>query len=257
MSQIHHTAVVSSKAVIGENIFVSPYAIIEDDVQIGNNCFIGPHAVLCNGTRIGNRVKIFQGASVGNVPQDLSYKGDPTFFNIDDDTTIREFVTLHRGTTSGFSHVGKNCYLMAYSHAGHDVKIGDNCIIANCVQLGGHVHVEDFANIGGATVVHQFCKIGQHTMIGGGFRVTQDVPPYILAAHEPIKYAGINVIGLRRRGFSNEDIMILKKVYSCIYSKELNVSQALKKIKGEFPNHPLVKNVTEFIAGSKRGLSGK
>ncbi len=257
MEQIHHSAVVSSSAEIGENVIISPYAVIEDDVVIGNDCYIGPYAVLYNGTRVGDRVKIYQGASVGNDPQDLSFKGNQTFVFIDDDTAIREFVTLHRGTTTGSTSIGKSCFLMAYSHAAHDVKIGDKCILANAVQLGGHVTVEDFVNIGGGTVVHQFCKIGQHSMIGGGFRVVQDVPPYILTANEPLKYKGINVIGLRRRGFSNDEIMMLKKVYSYIYSRELNVTQARKKIEEEMNDHPLIRNVLEFIAKSKRGLSGK
>jgi UDP-N-acetylglucosamine acyltransferase len=257
MTQIHETAFVSSKATLGDNVLVSPYAIIEDDVVIGNDCIIGPHAVIYNGARIGSRVKIGQGASVSNLPQDLSYKGEETFFFIDDDTTIREFVTLHKGTTTGLSKIGKNCFLMAYTHVGHDSKIGDNCILANSVQLGGHVQLEDYVIIGGATVIHQFCRIGQHSMTGGGYRVVQDVPPYILAAHEPLKYTGLNVIGLRRRGFRNEDITTLKKAYSYIYSSSLNVSQALLKIGEEFSSHPLVKNVTDFIAKSKRGLSGK
>jgi UDP-N-acetylglucosamine acyltransferase len=257
MTQIHETAVVSSKASIGDNVVISPYAIIEDDVIIGNDCQIGPHAVIYNGARIGSRVKIGQGSSVSNLPQDLSYKGEETLFFIDDDTTIREFVTLHKGTTSGYSKVGKNCFLMAYSHIGHDAKIGDRCIIANSVQLGGHVMFEDYVIIGGATVIHQFCRIGQHSMTGGGYRVVQDVPPYILAAHEPLKYTGLNVIGLRRRGFSNEDIMTLKTVYSYLYSTALNVTQAKQKIEEEFGNNPLVRNVLDFVAESKRGLSGK
>jgi UDP-N-acetylglucosamine acyltransferase len=257
MTQIHDTAVISSKASIGEDVVISPYTIIEDDVIIGNECQIGPHAVIYNGARIGNRVKIGQGASVSNLPQDLSYKGQETFLFIDDDTTIREFVTLHKGTTSGFSKVGKNCFLMAYTHVGHDAKLGDNIIMANSVQLGGHVQLEDYVIIGGASVVHQFCRIGQHSMTGGGYRVVQDVPPYILAAHEPLKYTGLNVIGLRRRGFSNDDILTLKNAYSFIYSNALNVSQARKKIEEEIGDHPLVNNVLEFIAKSKRGITGK
>jgi UDP-N-acetylglucosamine acyltransferase len=257
MNQIHPTAVISTKAVLGENIEVAPYAVIEDDVVIGDNCYIGPQAVIYNGARIGNRVKIFQGASVSNLPQDLTYKGEETYFYVDDDTTIREFVTLHKGTTSGFSRVGKSCFLMAYSHVGHDGKIGDKCILANSVHLGGHVLFEDNVIIGGGTVIHQFCRIGQHSMTGGGYRVVQDVPPYILAAHEPLKYTGLNVVGLRRRGFSNEDIMTLKKAYGYIYSTALNISQARQRIEEEIGDNPLVQNVLSFIKNSKRGISGK
>jgi UDP-N-acetylglucosamine acyltransferase len=257
MNQIHDTAVVSSKASIGENVVISPYAIIEDDVVIGDETTIGPHAVLYNGARVGKRVKISQGASISNLPQDLSYKGEETFAFIDDDTTIREFVTIHKGTTSGFSKVGKSCFLMAYSHIGHDAKIGDKCILANSVQLGGHVQFEDFVIIGGGTVIHQFCRVGQHSMTGGGYRVVQDVPPYVLAAHEPLRYTGLNVVGLRRRGFSNDEIATLKKAYGYIYSHSLNVSQAMEIITKEMGEHPLVQNVISFVKNSKRGLSGK
>ena len=258
MNKIHPSAIVSGKANLGDNIIVSAYAVIEDDVEIGNDCEIGPHAVIYNGARIGNRVKIKQGAAVSNVSQDLKYANEEAFFYIGDDTTIREFVTLHKGTKeTGRSKVGKNCLFMAYSHVAHDVVFGDNCIIANSVQIGGHVEVEDFVIIGGSTPVHQFSKIGEHSMIGGGFRVTKDVPPYVIAGSEPLKYAGLNLIGLRRRGFSNEDIQTLKKTYELIYNSGLNVSDAVKKIKQEFGGHKLVQNVVQFIEKSKRGIIGR
>lgn len=258
MSSIHPTAIVSSKAKIGKNVTILPYTIIEDDVEIGDDCLIGPSAVLYNGARIGNRVKIYQSASVAHIPQDLKFGNEESLFIVGDDTVIHEFVTLHRGTKeTGFSKVGSNCLLMAYSHVAHDTVIGDKCILANGVQVAGHVEIEEQVIIGGMTPVHQFCKIGQHAMIGGGFRVTQDVPPYILSAGEPLQYTGLNVIGLRRRGFSNADIDSLKKVYGHIYSKSLNISQAKEKIIEEFGDHPLVKNVLDFIGNSKRGLVGK
>jgi UDP-N-acetylglucosamine acyltransferase len=258
MSSIHPTAVVSGRAKIGNNVTISPYSIIEDDVEIGDDCLIGPAAVLYNGARIGNRVKIYQSASVAHIPQDLKFGNEESLFIVDDDTIIHEFVTLHRGTKeTGFSKVGKNCLLMAYSHVAHDTVIGDNCILANGVQIAGHVEIEEKVIIGGMTPVHQFCKIGKHAMIGGGFRVTQDVPPYILTAGEPLEYNGLNVIGLRRRGFSNSDIDTLKKVYGIIYSKSYNMSQAIKKIGEEFGENPLAKIVLDFIGESKRGLVGK
>ncbi len=258
MSSIHPTAVVSGRAKIGNNVTISPYSIIEDDVEIGDDCLIGPDAVLYNGARIGNRVKIYQSASVAHIPQDLKFGNEESLFIVDDDTIIHEFVTLHRGTKeTGFSKVGKNCLLMAYSHVAHDTVIGDNCILANGVQIAGHVEIEEKVIIGGMTPVHQFCKIGKHAMIGGGFRVTQDVPPYILTAGEPLEYNGLNVIGLRRRGFSNSDIDTLKKVYGIIYSKSYNMSQAIKKIGEEFGENPLAKIVLDFIGESKRGLVGK
>lgn len=259
MSKIHPTAVVSSKAKLGDNIEIAPYAIIEEDVEIGNDCYIGPHAVIYNGARIKNRVTILQSASIAHLPQDFTYKGEQTVFIVEDDTMIREFVSLHKGTQStGISRVGKNCYLMAYSHVAHDCILGDNCILSNGVQVGGHVTIEDYVIIGGLTPVHQFCRVGQHSMIGGGFRITQDVPPYILGASEPLKYSGVNSIGLRRRGFSNDDIMLIKKAYGLIYSKALNVSQAKDKIMNEIGLENIyIKNILDFLNESKRGLIGK
>jgi len=258
MSNIHHTAIVSPKAKIGSNITVDPYAIINDDVEIGNDCHIGPHAVLYNGARLGNNVRIKQGASIANFPQDLKFSGEPTLFIIGDNTLIHEFVTLHRGTDgTGKSQIGKNCLLMAYSHVAHDCVVGDNVILANGVQLGGFAQIEDYVIIGGMTPVHQFCKVGQHAMVGGGLRVVQDIPPYILTGEMPLKFSGLNVIGLRRRGFSNEDIATLKKCYGYIYGGEYNVTQALAKIEFEFGENELVKNVISFIRASKRGIAGK
>jgi UDP-N-acetylglucosamine acyltransferase len=258
MNTIHSTAIVSSKAELGNNITIHPYSIIEDNVVIGDNCTIGPNAVIYNGARIGNRVRIHQSASVANVPQDLKFANEESVFIIGDDTVIREFVTLHRGTKdSGFSMVGNNCLLMAYSHVAHDCKIGNNCILANGVQIAGHVTIEDYVIIGGLTPVHQFCIVGQHAMIGGGFRAVQDVPPYILAANEPLVYKGLNLVGLRRRGFSITDIEALKKAYSYIYSKSMNVSQAKEKIVSDLGDSIPVKNVLDFLSRSKRGLIGK
>lgn len=258
MQNIHPTAIVSPKAKLGENINVHAYAIIHDNVEIGNDCVIGPHALLYNGARLGNRVKIHQAASIAHVPQDLSFKNEESLFIIDDDTTIHEFVTCHRGTKStGFSKVGKNCLLMAYSHVAHDTTVGNNCILANAVQLGGHVVVEDYAIIGGLTGVHQFCRIGQYSMVGGVFKVSQDVPPFVLAARNPLKFSGLNVIGLRRRGFTNQDIEALKKTYDYIYNSSLNVSQAVKKIEAELSDSKYVQQVLDFIRTSKRGIVGK
>lgn len=255
MKQIHPTAIVSDKAVIGENITVGPYAIIHDDVEIGNDCFIGPHAVIYDGARIGNRVKIFQGASVANVPQDLKFGDEKTYFYIGDDTVIREFVTLHRGThVTGKSSIGKNCLIMAYAHIAHDCTIGNNCIIVNSVQIGGHVTVEDYAIIGGSTPIHQFCRVGQHVMVGGGFKVVSDVPPYVLAGSEPLRFSGLNLVGLRRRGFSNEDIIALKDAYRILYNSGLNFGDATKKIKEKYDGHPVVGNVIEFLDNHNRTL---
>lgn len=258
MNNIHPTAIVSSKARLGDNITISPYAIIKDDVEVGNDTFIGPHAVLYNGARIGNRVTIRQSSSISHWPQDFGYKNEETYFYVGDDTIIHEFVTLHRGTKlTGFSRVGENCLLMAYSHVGHDCVVGDNVILANAVQVGGVCVLEDYVTIGGLTPVHQNCRVGAHSMTGGGFRITQDVPPFILTGAQPLKFSGLNVIGLRRRGFLNEDIMILKKAYSYLYDNSLNVSQACAKISEELGDNKYVKQMLEFLEGSKRGIVGK
>jgi UDP-N-acetylglucosamine acyltransferase len=258
MNNIHPTAIVDSQAKLGNNISVGPCAVIEGDVEVGDDCSIGPHTVLYDGARLGNRVKIFQSVSVANLPQDLKFGGEKTLFIIGDDTVVREFATLHRGTKeTGKSQVGKNCLLMAYSHIPHDSHVGDNCIIANAVQMGGHTHVEDWVIIGGGTVVHQFSLIGEHAMVGGGLRITQDVPPYILAGNEPVKYAGLNVIGLRRRGFKSEDIEIIKEAYGYLYDKSMNISQAVKKIESKFGDNNYVEKILNFISRSKRGIIGK
>lgn len=258
MKNIHPTALVNPEAKLGKDIIVGPYAVIEGDVEIGDNCTIGPNAVLYSGARLCNRVKIFQGASVANLPQDLKFGGEKTLFIIGDDTVVREFATLHRGTLeTGKSQVGKNCLLMAYSHIPHDCTVGDNCIIANSVQIGGHSHIEDWVIIGGLAGVHQFSRIGEHSMIAGIAKVTQDVPPYILAAHSPAKFNGLNAIGLRRRGVKAEDIQILKEAYKYLYEKSYNVSQAVEVIESKLGNNPYVQKVLKFLSGTKRGIVGR
>lgn len=255
MNNIHSTAIVSPKAKLGDSINIGPYAIIHDDVEISDGCSIGPHAVLYDGARLGKSVQIFQAASVANFPQDLKFGTEKTYFYIGDNTVIREFTALHRGTTArGYSKIGKNCLIMAYVHIAHDCVVGDNCILANGVQMAGHVTVEDWVTIGGLVPIHQFSRIGMHSMIGGGFRVPADIPPYILAAEEPIKYKGLNIVGLRRRGFPNEDIYSLKKTYEIIYQSGLNLSQAKEKIACEMPGNQMAENVLNFIANSKRGI---
>ncbi|MFA3782578.1 acyl-ACP--UDP-N-acetylglucosamine O-acyltransferase [Melioribacteraceae bacterium 4301-Me] len=259
MTDIHPTAIVSPHAILGENVTIGPYAVIYDDVVIGNDCKIGPHAVIYDGARIGNRVKIFQGASIANIPQDLKFKGDQmTYFYIGDDTIIREFATLHRGTNAtGKSSIGKNTLIMAYAHVAHDCYIGNNCIIVNSVQIGGHVTIEDWAIIGGSTPVHQFCKVGQHAMVGGGYKVSSDVPPYVLAGREPLRYEGLNIVGLKRRGFTTEDINTLKKAYQILYDSGLLFSDAKEKLRNEYSDNPLVQNIVKFLDNSTRSIIRK
>jgi len=253
--QIDSRAVVSSKAKLGENVSVGPYAVIEDDVVIGGGTWIGPHAMVWNGTRLGAECKVFPGASVGGPPQDLKYKGEPTLLEVGDKTVVRECVTLIRGTMeSGKTVIGSNCLFMAYSHVAHDCKIGSNVIMANCASLGGHVQMGDWVIIGGLAPVHQFVHIGEHAMIGGGFRVPKDVPPYILAGQDPLMFEGLNAVGLKRRGFSQKTIELLEQVYHLVYRSNLNVSQAVARIKDEVEMAPEVRKVVQFIANSNRGI---
>ena len=255
--QIDSRAVVSSKAKLGENVSVGPYAVIEDDVVIGGGTWIGPQAMVWSGTRLGLECKVFPGASVGGPPQDLKYKGEPTLLEVGDKTVVRECVTLNRGTVeSGKTVIGSNCLFMAYSHVAHDCKIGSNVIMANCASLGGHVVIGDWAILGGLVPVHQFTHIGEHAMIGGGFRVPKDVPPYILAGQDPLMFEGLNAVGLKRRGFSQKTIELLEKTYHLVFRSNLNVSQAVARIKDEVEMAPEVRKVVDFIANSKRGIIG-
>ncbi len=252
---IHATALVDKNARIGRDVEIGPFSIIEGDVEINDGCRIGPHVYIADGARLGKNVKIHKGAVVATLPQDLKFGGEKTLFEIGDETVIREFCTLNRGTLAhGKSSIGRNCLLMAYAHVAHDCTVGDRVIMANGVQLGGHVTVEDWAIIGGMTPIHQFVKIGQHVMIGGGFRAIQDVPPYILASEEPLRYCGLNSIGLKRRGFSEEAVMTLKRAYRLLYRSGLNVTQAVAQIREQVQLIPEVQNVLNFIEASDRGI---
>jgi UDP-N-acetylglucosamine acyltransferase len=254
---IHPTAIVSPKANLGNNVQIGPYAIIEDDVEIGDNSIVGYHAVVYNGARIGKNVKIYQSAVVSNAPQDLKYAGEKTYFYVGDNSVIREFTTLHRGTVeTGQSTIGNNCLIMAYTHVAHDCLIGNNCIIANSVQIAGHVTVEDWVIIGGGSLVHQFGIIGQHAMIQGGMSVAADVPPYVMAANTPMRYSGLNSVGLRRRGFTNDEIQIIKDAYKVIYFSGLNLKDAKKELEQNF-NSLHVNNIINFLNKSQRSLLKK
>lgn len=254
---IHSTAIVSPKAKLGENVQVAAYAIIEDDVEIGDGTIVGPHASIYDGARIGKNVKIFQAAAVSNAPQDLKYAGEKTYFHVGDNSVIREFVTLHRGTIdTNNSSIGEKCLIMAYVHVAHDCVIGNNCILANSVQIAGHVTIGDWVIIGGGSLVHQFGVIGEHAMIQGGMSVAADIPPYVMAANTPIKYSGLNVIGLRRRGFSNDDIQTLKDAYKMFYFSGLNTTDAKKELDQKFDNQ-YVDTIIEFLNTSKRSILKK
>jgi UDP-N-acetylglucosamine acyltransferase len=256
-TNIHPTAIVSPNAKLGEDVQVAAYAIIEGDVEIGDGTIVGPHVCIYDGARIGKNVKFYQSAAVSNAPQDLKYANEKTYFHIGDNTVVREFVTLHRGTVeTNESKIGSNCLIMAYAHIAHDCIIGDNCIIANSVQVAGHVTIGNWVIIGGGSLVHQFGIIGNHAMIQGGMSVAADVPPFVMAANVPMKYSGLNVIGLRRRGFSNEDIQTLKDAYKMFYFSGLNTSDAKEEINAKFTNK-YVKEIVEFIEKSKRSILKK
>ena len=258
MLQIHQTAIVSPKAQLGNNVKIGPFAIINDDVAIGDDTEIQSHAVLYDGARIGNRVKIFQSAVISNVPQDLKFKDEKTYVKIGDDTVIREFATLHRATHDGGSTiVGKNCLVMAYVHVAHDCIVGDNVIMANCVQLAGHVEVEDHVIIGGITAVHQFSRIGKHSMIGAAAKIASDIPPYVMAAGNPAKFSGINSIGLRRRGFSADQISTIKNIYKTFYNSGLNFSQAKERVKNEFADNEIAEDIINFMNKTTRTILTK
>lgn len=258
MNSIHPTAIINSNAKLGNNIEVGPFSIIDDDVVIGDDCKIGPNVGIYNGARIGNRVKIFQGASVSNQPQDLKYADEITYLHIGDDTVVREFATLHRGTSATTKTIiGNNCLLMAYSHVAHDCIIGNKVIIANGVQVAGHVHIEDQVIIGGLSAIHQFGKIGQHAMVGGGAMANADIPPYSLVSGYPARFIGLNVVGLKRRGFSEQDISVIKEAYKIFYQSGLIFSKALEKLKEQYAENALVKNIIEFIETSERGVTRK
>lgn len=258
MSKIHPSAIVSPKAKIGEDVEIGPFAVIQDDVEIGDRTIIGSGAGIYNGARIGSNIKIFQNASVANLPQDLKFDGGTTYLYLGDDSVVREFAAIHRGThATGKTSIGKNCLIMAYAHVAHDCTIGDNCILANGVQIAGHVEVENTVIIGGLCAVHQFSKIGKHCMIGGGSMVGTDVPPFILTSGYPARYMGLNIIGLKRRNFSAEAIEAIKESYRIYYQSGLTPSAAKEKIAESFPNDSNVKDILSFMEKSTRGIIRK
>ena len=254
MIDIHPTAIIDSDVQIGEDVMIGPFSVVQKDVIIGNGTFIGSHVLIHSGTRLGKKCRVFKGAVIGTDPQDLKFTGERTTIEIGDNTVIREFCTLNRGTTHRMkTEIGSNCLLMAYVHVAHDCLIGDNVILANAVNMAGHVTIEPFAAIGGMTPIHQFVKVGRNSFVGGGLRVSKDVPPFILAAGEPLKYAGINRVGLIRRGFSDEALKEIRGAYKLIYRSGLNVSQALEKLKSQ-NSTPKLETIIQFIESSERGI---
>lgn len=256
LPRVHPTAIVDEAAEVGDAVEVGPYAIIGPDVKIGERTVVGPHAYIEKHTRVGRDCFIAKGAVLGTDPQDLKYEGEDALLIVGDDTTIREFATLNRGTrASGRTVVGSGCLLMAYSHISHDSVIGDHVIIANGVQMGGHVVIEDCASIGGLTALHQFVRIGSHAFVGGASRVPKDVPPYVRAAGNPLALFGLNTVGLERRGFSKQARLELKRAYKILFKSELNITQAVAELRSREDLTPEVEHMIDFIEKSERGVS--
>ena len=246
---IHPDAKVSPGAI------VEPFAFIDKNVEIGEGSWIGPHAVLMDGTRVGKNCKIFSGAVIASIPQDLKFEGEETTVEIGDNTVVRECVTISRGTKAKFKTVvGKNCLIMAYVHLAHDCHVGDHCILVNAVQIAGHVNVGDWAIVGGSSSVHQFVRIGSHVMIAGGSLVRKDVPPFTKAAREPLSFSGINSIGLRRRGYTNDKINEIQEIYRIVYLRGLNNTKALEAVHLEISPSSEREEIVKFIRESERGI---
>ncbi|MCB9285364.1 MAG: acyl-ACP--UDP-N-acetylglucosamine O-acyltransferase [Lewinellaceae bacterium] len=241
-------------AKIGENVVIEPFATIGKDVVIGDNTWVGPNACIMDGARIGSNCRIFPGAVVGAIPQDLKFEGEESTLEIGNNVTIREYCTLNRGTKANHrTRIGDHSLLMAYVHIAHDCVVGDNCILANNVGLAGHIEVGDWAVLGGFVAVHQFVQIGDHVMVGGGSLVRKDVPPFIKAAREPLSYAGVNSIGLKRRGFTSDQINRIQDIYRVLFVKGKNTQQALEVI-DTMESSPEREVITEFVRSSTRGL---
>jgi len=248
-------AYIHPEANIADNVVIEPFATIHKDVKIDQGTWIGSNVTIMEGARIGKNCKIFPGSVISGVPQDLKFAGEKTTAEIGDNTIIRECVTISRGTVERHrTIIGSNCLIMAYVHIAHDCHINDRVILANCVQLAGHVMVDDFAIIGGSTAVHQFVKIGAHVMVAGGSLVRKDVPPFVTAAREPLSYAGINSIGLRRRGFTNDKINEIQEIYRMIYLRGQNNSKALDNIQMEMSSSKERDEIINFVRNSDRGV---
>jgi UDP-N-acetylglucosamine acyltransferase len=254
--KIHPTAIISPDAHLEEGVEIGPYSIIGSDVKIGKNTLIGPHTVIDDYTHIGEGNHIFQFCSIGAPPQDLKFGGEKTRVVIGNFNTIREFVTIHRSTTAdiGVTIIGDHNLLMAYTHVAHNCKLENNIIMSNAATLAGHIHIENYAIISGLTGIHQFCRIGEHCMIGGASAVVKDVPPYVIAQGNHAKLFGLNLIGLKRRNFSEKTIKAISEAYRIIFRSKLLLEDAIKKAEAEVENLPEVNHFIKFIKESERGV---
>ena len=248
-------AFVHPEAKIGENVEIGPFAVINKNVIIGDGCVIDSNATICEFTQLGKNCHVFPSAVIGAIPQDLKFHGEETWTIIGDNNVLREFVTVHRGTFSkGKTVIGNNNLIMAYCHVAHDCVLGNHIIMSNTTQLAGEVVVDDFAIIGGGTLVHQFSHIGGHVMIQGGSKINKDIPPYIIAAREPIAYCGVNSVGLNRRGFTPEQIHTIQEVYRMLYQAGMNTTQAIEAIEAQVPAGVERDTIINFVKASTRGV---
>lgn len=254
---IHPTAIVHPKARIADGVEIGPYAVIGEHVAIGKGTRIASHVLIEGWTTIGERNHIFPFSSIGTPPQDIGYKGEETYLIVGNDNVIRECATIHRATTKEERKtvIGDKNFLMAYSHVAHDCKLGNHIIMANSVALGGHIVIEDYAILGGIVGVHQFVRIGAYAIVGGQTGVGMDIPPYVSASGSRAQLYGLNLVGLKRRGFSEDTISTLKKAYKTIFRSGLTLEEALRNIQGEFPHCREVGHLVEFIRNSKRGIT--
>ena len=257
MNKIHPLATVSPDAKLGDNIEIGPYAFVDSDVEIGDGCKILPHATIFQYVKMGKNCSVFPGAVVGAIPQDLKYDGEVTYVEIGDNVTIRECATINRGTKAsgkGVTKVGSNTLIMSYVHIAHDCCVGSHCILVSYVGIAGETVVEDWAILGGGAKAHQFSRIGQHAMVGGTSKINKDIPPFILCGRDPIAYCGVNIVGLRRRGFDSDQIRNIKDIYETIYFNGLNISDGCARVEAGFPQSPERDAILNFIRGSKRGI---
>jgi UDP-N-acetylglucosamine acyltransferase len=257
MPDIHPTAIVDPGAVLGPGVTVGAYSIIDGQVTIGDDTQVGPHVVIRPYTTIGKRCRIFQFAVVGEIPQDLKFAGEESKLVIGDDNVIREFATLHRGTAGGggLTQVGDGNLLMAYTHVAHDCHLGNHIIMSNAATLAGHITVDDYAILGGLCAIHQFCRIGAHAFIGGASAVARDVPPFCMAIGNRAKIVGLNLVGLKRHGFTLTTLDILKTAFDVLFASDLTLKEAMIQVRHRFPEEPAILKLLQFLETSERGLS--
>ena len=258
-SRIHKTAIVDHAADIGSGVEIGPYSIIEAGVKIGDGCSIASHAVIASGTELGNGCRIFKGAVLGTIPQDLKFHDEETKLIVGERTVLREYCTLNRGTKEGGSltRVGSDCLIMTYAHVAHDCRVGNHVILANGLTMAGHVTIEDYVGVSGLVLIHQYVRIGTYAYIGGGSRIPQDVPPYVLLNGDPARYFGVNSVGLQRTGFTDEQITAIKRAYKYIFRSRMNLTQAVEAIRSDLEETEEIKIILDFIEKSERGLAGR